>query len=105
MDAEIASNDQSNDDHTDDGEDAHGALISLRTWLSCGFHYAFTLVVVIGPAYWTLDEGMGRRLTRALLSVSRQDQAKALALALFRRVCRRSAGARGLRCEKVTVSS
>ena len=66
MDAEIASNDQSNDDHTHDGEDAHGALISLRTWLSCGFHYAFTLVVVIGPAYWTLGEGMGRRLSASV---------------------------------------
>jgi hypothetical protein len=32
MDAEIAGNDHNNDDHTDDGEDAHAALISLRTW-------------------------------------------------------------------------
>jgi hypothetical protein len=32
MDAEIAGNHQHNDDHTDDGEDAHAALISLRTW-------------------------------------------------------------------------
>jgi hypothetical protein len=32
MDAEIAGNDQHNDDHTDDGEDAHAALISLWTW-------------------------------------------------------------------------
>jgi hypothetical protein len=32
MDAEIAGNDQSNDDHTDDSEDAHAVLISLQTW-------------------------------------------------------------------------
>jgi hypothetical protein len=31
VDAEIAGNKQNNDDHTDDGEDAHAALISLQS--------------------------------------------------------------------------
>jgi hypothetical protein len=53
VDAEVAGDDQNNDDHTDDGEDAHVALISLRSG-SCGFHHAFTLVDAIRPAYWTL---------------------------------------------------
>ena len=62
MDAEIAGNDHSNDDHTDDGEDAHAA--SLHFGLGePGFHYAFTLVDVIGSAYWTLGERVGRRLS------------------------------------------
>jgi hypothetical protein len=32
VDAEIAGNEQNNDDYTDDGEDAHAALISLAIW-------------------------------------------------------------------------
>ena len=31
VDAEIAGNKQNNDDHTDDGEDVHAALISLQS--------------------------------------------------------------------------
>jgi hypothetical protein len=38
VDAEIASNEQNNDDHPDDGKDAHTALISLDL-VSCGFHH------------------------------------------------------------------
>ena len=60
VDAEIAGNEQNNHDYTDDGEDAHAALISLRSG-ELRFHHAFTLVDVIRSAYWTLGEGIGRR--------------------------------------------
>jgi hypothetical protein len=50
MDAEIAGNDRSNDDHTDDGEDAHAAPSFHFGLGELGCHYAFTLVDVIGSA-------------------------------------------------------
>ena len=52
VDAEIASNEQNNDDHTDDGKDAHAALISLR--VNCEVHDGFSLGGLVRPTYWTL---------------------------------------------------
>jgi len=61
VDAEIAGNKQNNDDHTDDGEDVHAALISLQSG-ELRVHYAFTLVGVIRPAHWTLGKVSVERL-------------------------------------------
>jgi hypothetical protein len=55
VDAEISGNKQNNDDHTDDGEDAHAALISLQSG-ELRVSSRFTLVGLIRPAHWTLGK-------------------------------------------------